>query len=185
MNQPPRHEILVGVSGGIAAYKTADLVSRLVKRDFGITVIMTEAAHRFIGRATFEALTDRPVYTDMFAPKEHHLGEHIGLARRADVCVVAPTTADLLARLAQGHADDLLTTTLLAVTCPVLLAPSMNSEMWNKPPVQRNLEQVRSDGIGLIEPEEGWLSCRVTGKGRMAEPEQIEAAILGHLSPTA
>lgn len=178
-----RAEILVGISGGIAAYKTADLVSRLVKKDYAVTVIMTEAAQKFIGKATFEALTNRPVYTDLFAPREHFLGEHIGLPRRADLLIIAPATADLLGKMAHGLADDLLTTTILATTCPILIAPSMNSEMWSKPAVQRNLKQVADDGVIIIEPDEGWLSCRVTGKGRMAEPDQIEEEIIKRLAP--
>src|SRR6056297_723402 len=109
MSQPAAPEILVGVCGGIAAYKTADLVSRLIKRNYAVTVIMTESAHQFIGQTTFEALTNRPVYTNLFSPREHPLGEHIGLARRADLLVIAPATANLLAKLAHGHSDDLLT----------------------------------------------------------------------------
>jgi len=185
MSQTARPEILLGVTGGIAAYKTADLASRLVKRDYAVTVIMTAAAQKFIGRATFEALTNRPVYTDLFSPQEHFLGEHIGLPRRADLLVIAPTSADFLAKMAHGFADDLLSTTVLAATCPLLLAPSMNVEMWEKPAVQRNLRQVIDDGAEIIAPGEGWLSCRVSGKGRMAEPAEIEAEIIKRLAPTA
>lgn len=177
----PSREVLVGVGGGVSAYKTAELVSRLVKREMSVSVVMTAAAGQFIGRATFEALTNRPVYENLFQPREHYLGEHIGLARRAELLVVAPATANLLAKFAQGIADDLLSTLVLAATCPILLAPAMNTEMWNKPAVQRNLRQLQEDGFLIIAPGEGWLSCRVTGPGRMAEAAEIEAHVLNHL----
>jgi phosphopantothenoylcysteine decarboxylase/phosphopantothenate--cysteine ligase len=166
-------EILLGVTGGIAAYKSADLCSKLVQSGARVTVVMTRAARKFIGPTTFEALTGRPVYRDMFRPQEHHLGEHIGLARRADLYVIAPCTADCVAKLAHGLADDLVSTLALTVTCPILIAPAMNNEMWNKPPVQRNVEQVRRDGLHVVGPGEGWLSCQSVGPGRMAEPVEI------------
>lgn len=167
------HEILVGISGGIAAYKTAELVSKLVQEGAGVSVVMTETASRFIGRTTFEALTGRPVHTGMFDPSEHYVGEHIGLPRRANLIVIAPATADLLARLAHGHADDLLSTLCLAASCPVLLAPSMNTVMWSKPAVQRNVDQLRADGYLFAEPESGWLSCREQGSGRMCNVNDL------------
>jgi phosphopantothenoylcysteine decarboxylase/phosphopantothenate--cysteine ligase len=170
-------EILLGVSGGVAAYKTADLASKLVQAGANVTVVMTKSAHRFIGETTFQALTNRPVYTEMFAPWEHFLGEHIGLARRAEIFVIAPATANVIGRLAQGLADDLLTTLALAVACPVLIAPAMNNEMWIKPPVQRNLKQLQLDGIRLVGPGDGWLSCGAVGPGRMSEPADIFTAI--------
>jgi len=166
-------EILVGVTGGIAAYKTADLVSKLVQAGAKVTVAMTESATKFVGPTTFEALTNRPVYRSMFHPVEHPQGEHIGLARRADLYVVAPATADFLASAATGRAESLVTTLALTVTCPILIAPAMNTEMWNKPPVQRNLKQVEEDGLHIIQPGAGWLSCGQIGPGRMAEPSEI------------
>lgn len=166
-------EILLGVSGGIAAYKSADLTSKLVQAGAKVSVVLTEAATRFIGRTTFEALTGRPVYVGLFEPQEHHIGEHIGLARRAELMLIAPATADVIAKLAQGHADDLLSTLALAVTCPVLVAPAMNSEMWAKPPVQRNVAQLREDGLHIVAPGDGWLSCGMQGAGRMAEPQEL------------
>jgi len=178
-------EILLGVTGGIAAYKAADLCSKLVQADAAVTVVLTESAQQFIGKTTFEALTNRPVYTDMFRPQEHHRGEHIGLARRADLCVVAPASANFLAKAAHGFADDLLSTLLLSMTCPLLLAPAMNTQMWSKPVVQRNLQQLKNDGVLYIEPESGWLSCREEGAGRMAAPETILMAIRKHLSISA
>lgn len=166
-------EILVGVCGGIAAYKSADLVSKLVQAGAKVSVILTEAATKFIGRTTFEALTGRRVAVDMFAPEEHFQGEHIGLGRRAELMVIAPATANVLAKLAHGQADDLLTTTALVATCPVLLAPAMNSEMWLKPATQRNITQLREDGYHIADPSSGWLSCGITGPGRMAEPADL------------
>eukprot|EP00913_Durusdinium_trenchii_P023290 g21868.t1 len=123
------------------------------------------------------ALTGRPVHRELFAPREHHIGEHIGLPRRADLLVVAPASANFLAKSAGGLADDLLSTVVLAATCPILLAPAMNTEMWSKPAVQRNVAQLREDGFHFIDPTPGWLSCRDTGSGRMAEPVEILARI--------
>ena len=170
-------EILLGVSGGVAAYKAADLCSRLVQRGAKVTVIMTESAHQFIGATTFEALTGRPVYSHAFEAKEHFQGEHIGLARRAELTVIAPATAQTIARLANGMADDLLSTTVLVTTAPVIVAPAMNCDMWAKPAVQRNAKQLTDDGYVLVGPEEGWLSCGQTGAGRMADPRNILDAI--------
>ncbi|MBW3543690.1 MAG: phosphopantothenoylcysteine decarboxylase [Planctomycetes bacterium] len=172
---PP--EIVLGVTGGIAAYKAAELASRLMQDGARVTAVLTKAAERFIGATTFEALTGRPVHRDLFEPREHFQGEHIGLARRAHLLVVAPASADFLAKAACGLADDLLSTLVLAVTCPVLMAPAMNSEMWAKPAVQRNVARLREDGIAIIEPGSGWLSCGQTGPGRMAEPSVILARI--------
>jgi phosphopantothenoylcysteine decarboxylase len=170
-------ELLIGVSGGIAAYKAADLVSKCVQAGASVSVILTRAARRFIGRTTFEALTGRPVYSDLFTPHEHFRGAHIGLAQRAELVCIAPASADVLAKLAHGLADDLLTTTALAATAPLLLAPAMNREMWGKPAVERNVSLLRQDGAVFIEPEEGWLSCGQVGAGRMAAPERILSAI--------
>jgi phosphopantothenoylcysteine decarboxylase/phosphopantothenate--cysteine ligase len=170
-------EIVVGVSGGIAAYKTAALVSQLVQSGHGVSVVMTAAAREFIGPATFAALTGRPVLERVFDEYVHPLGAHIELAQRAELLVVAPATANLLAKLATGLADDLLSTLYLSFTGPVLLAPAMNCEMWEKAAVQRNVDQLRGDGVHFVDPEEGWLSCRTRGVGRMAPPEKIFDAI--------
>lgn len=170
-------EIVLGVSGGVAAYKAADLASKLMQQGARVTVVMTAAAGKFIGATTFEAITNRPVAQDLFAPREHFLGEHIGLARRAELLVIAPATANVMAAVAHGFADDLLTSLALAVTCPVVVAPAMNNEMWSKPAVQRNVQQLRDDGVHIVGPGVGWLSCGVTGPGRMSEPEEIVAAI--------
>ena len=166
-------EILLGVTGGISAYKAADLASKLAQAGAGVSVVMTRAARKFIGPTTFEALTGRPVYWRAFAPREHFIGEHIGLARRAELMVVAPDSANYMARVAQGLADDLLSTLALTFTGPLVLAPAMNSEMWSKPAVARNVARLREDGVQFVEPGSGWLSCRVVGAGRMAEPAEI------------
>ncbi len=170
-------EIVIGCSGGIAAYKTAALVSQLVQAGAGVSVVMTAAAGEFIGPATFAALTGRPVLEAIFDDAAHPLGAHIELAQRSELLCVAPATANLLAKAAHGLADDLLSTLLLCFTGPVLMAPAMNCEMWDKPAVQRNVAQLRRDGIHFVDPEEGWLSCRQKGVGRMAAPEKIFEAI--------
>jgi phosphopantothenoylcysteine decarboxylase/phosphopantothenate--cysteine ligase len=170
------HELIIGVSGGIAAYKTAALVSSLVQKGHGVSVVMSRAARKFVGPATFRALTNRPVVTDQFDP-HFPLGAHIELAERAELLCVAPASADLLAKAACGLADDLVSTLLLSFTGPVLLAPAMNTAMWEKPAVQRNVATLREDGFRFVGPVEGWQSCRRVGIGRMAEPADIEAAI--------
>jgi len=165
------HEVLIGVTGGIAAYKTAALVSKLVQAGAGVTVAMTASATQLIGPKTFEALTGRPVALDLWAPLTPHA--HIELAERAEVFCIAPATANFLAKAACGIADDLLTTTVLAFSGPIVVAPAMNSRMWQKAAVQRNLQRLRDDGFIVIEPGEGYLSCGMVGPGRMAEPEEI------------
>lgn len=170
-------DIVVGVTGGIAAYKTAALVSQLVQAGAGVTVVTTAAAEQFVGPATFAALTGRPVANRIFDPDHFPLGAHITLAERAELLIVAPASADFLAKAAHGLADDLLTTLYLAFTGRVLLAPAMNTAMWEKAAVQRNVAQLRADGVQFVDPESGWLSCRQVGAGRMAAPERIFEAI--------
>jgi phosphopantothenoylcysteine decarboxylase/phosphopantothenate--cysteine ligase len=169
-------ELIIGVSGGIAAYKSAALVSSLVQKGHGVTVVMSRAARKFVGPATFRALTGRPVVSDAF-DRHYPLGAHIELADRAKLFCVAPASADLLAKAACGLADDLLSTLLLSFAGPVVFAPAMNSSMWEKPSVQRNIVTLRADGFHFVDPGEGWQSCRRSGVGRMAEPVEIEAAI--------
>lgn len=171
-------ELLIGVTGGIAAYKTATLVSQLVKAGAGVTVIMTRSATKLIAPKTFEALTGRPVGLRVFGHGAH---PHIEAAEDAELFCVAPATANILAKAACGLADDLLSTVLLAFDGPVLMAPAMNSVMWEKPAVQRNIAQLRADGVLLIDPEEGRLSCGMYGPGRMAEPDTIFKAIAERL----
>ncbi len=179
------YEVLIGVSAGIAAFKTAALVSDLVQSDVGVSVVMTHAARKFVGPTTFRALTGRPVachsFGKNFETSDFPLGPHIELARQAQLLCIAPATANVLAKAAHGLADDLLSTLMLSFPGPVLLAPAMNHHMWAKPVVQRNLTQLREDGMQVVDPEEGWLSCRDQGKGRMADPKTIKAAILSLL----
>lgn len=175
-------EILLGVSGGVAAFKAAMLASLLAKQSAGVTAVLTESASHFVGVATFAALTGRPVKTRLFEPQQHPLGGHIELVSAADLIVVAPASADFLAKAACGLADDLLSTLLLSAECPVLMAPAMNAAMWAKPVVQRNVRQLVDDGVGIIEPGSGWLACRREGAGRMAEPEAIFEAMAGVLA---
>ncbi len=175
-------EIVLGVTGGIAAYKSADLTSKLIQAGAAVSVVMTPSARKFIGATTFEALTNRPVNWQLFSPSEHPQGEHIGLARRAKLLVVAPASADALAKFAHGIADDLLSTLYLAYTGPVLLAPAMNSDMWAKASVQRNVAQLKADGAQFVDPGQGWLSCGTVGPGRMAEPDEIFARVCQFLA---
>jgi phosphopantothenoylcysteine decarboxylase len=176
------HELIIGVSGGIAAYKTAVLVSSLVQEGHGVTVVMTRSARKFIGAATFRALTGRPVVSQPF-DAHYPLGAHIELADKADLLCIAPASADVMAKAATGLADDLLSTLLLSFTGPIVFAPAMNTAMWEKRPVQRNIETLRADGHHIIDPQTGWQSCRRSGKGRMAEPVDIQATISRLLVP--
>ena len=174
MSQPGR-AILLAIGGGIAAYKSAFLCSRLVQCGYDVRVVMTQAATQFIGEATLAALSGKPVVVGMFDSK-HPLGPHIELVDQVDLVIVAPATANLIAKFAAGNADDLTSTLYLQATCPVLLAPAMSAAMWDKPAVQRNVAQLREDGCHFVGPESGWLSCRVSGQGRMSEPDSILAA---------
>jgi phosphopantothenoylcysteine decarboxylase/phosphopantothenate--cysteine ligase len=175
------NEVLIGVTGGVAAYKTAAVVSRLVQDGLGVTVVMTAAAQQFVGPATFRALTGRRVYSEVFDASDCPLGPHIELARAAQLLCVAPASADYLAKAAHGLADDLVSTLTLSFNGPVLVAPAMNTEMWDKPSVQRNVAALTADGVQMIGPGDGWLSCRDRGAGRMAEPDEIIAAIHARL----
>ncbi len=172
-----KQRVLIGVTGGIAAYKTAALVSQLVQADVDCQVVMTESAHEFIGPATFAALTGRPVATKIFEPARFPLGAHIELAREYSVLCVAPASANFLAKAANGIADDLLSTLYLCFEGPKLFAPAMNCEMWDNPSVQRNVQTLMTDGVHTVGPEVGWLSCRVKGWGRMSEPQKIHDEI--------
>ena len=171
------HKIIVGVSGGVAAYKSAMLVSRLVQNDYDVRVVVTPSAQKFVGDATFAALSGQGVVSNLFDP-QFPLGAHIELAREYDLLCVAPATANFLAKAAGGLADDLLSTLYLCFTGPVIMAPAMNNEMWEKAAVGRNIETLKNDGVTLVGPGEGWLSCRVKGKGRMAEPDEIYDAVV-------
>ena len=170
------NEIIIAVTGGVAAFKAAALTSQLVQDGFSVRAVMTPAAQKFVGSATFAALTGRSVVTELFDP-QFPLGAHIELARSADVLCVAPATANFIANAANGIANDLIGTLYLCFTGPVIVAPAMNCEMWDKPAVARNVEQIRADGVQIVDPQEGWLSCRTKGMGRMASPEEIAKAI--------
>ncbi len=171
-------EILIAVTGGIAAYKTAALVSRLAQAGAGVSVIMTRGATLLIAPKTFEALSGRAVVTDEWANGAH---PHIMTARQAELMCVAPATANILAKAAIGMADEIVSTTLLAFDGPIIFAPAMNVRMWEKPPVQRNVAQLRADGRVIVGPESGHLSCGEVGEGRMAEAEVIFQAIANEL----
>jgi phosphopantothenoylcysteine decarboxylase/phosphopantothenate--cysteine ligase len=171
-------ELLIGVTGGIAAFKAAALTSQLVQAGARVTAIMTHAAVQLVAPKTFEALTGRPVLTELFGPGSH---PHIEPAEKAELLCVAPATANFLGKAANGIADDLLSTLYLVFDGPVILAPAMNNHMWEKPAVQRNVKQLRADGVVLIDPEEGYLSCGARGAGRMASPETIFRVIAKQL----
>jgi phosphopantothenoylcysteine decarboxylase/phosphopantothenate--cysteine ligase len=173
----PQKVIVLGVGGGIAAYKSAMLCSRLAQDGHDVRVAMTQAATHFVGAATFAALSGKPVATDCFDPATWPLGPHIELAQEADLLVIAPATANLLGQFACGLAGDLVSTLFLQVSCPVLLAPAMSNQMWEKPAVKRNVVQLQADGCHFVGPDSGWLSCRQKGAGRMSEPDEIVSAI--------
>ncbi len=176
-------KILVGITGGIACYKVATLVSRLVQRGAMVRVIMTEAATHFVAPLTFQSLSGHTVLTGIWQSDDHPDSQHIGLARWADLYIIAPCTANTLAKLAHGLCDDLVSLTACALprepkATPVLLAPAMNSEMWANPITQRNLTIVREVlQYQTVGPETGWQACRTSGAGRMSEPEAILAAV--------
>lgn len=173
--------IVVGVTGGIAAYKACDLVSRLKKRGAQVRVVLTEHACQFVQPLTFETLSGNPAYTDSF-DRKYEIG-HVALAKWADLLLIAPATANCMAKMACGVADDLLSTTCLAVRCPVLVAPAMNSAMWRNPATQANLALLRSRGVRFVGPEAGHLACGDDDVGRMSEPEQIVEAVDAILNP--
>ena len=172
------YEVLLAVTGGIAAYKSADLTSRLVRQGAGVTVAMTESAQRFVGAATFQALTGRQVYDSLWTASEDYSSQHISLTESADLMIVAPATANFIAKMATSLADDLVSTLALSANgaCPALLAPAMNTRMWEAPPTQANLDTLKQWGVHTVGPAEGRLACGTTGPGRMSEPEDILAA---------
>ncbi|MFN8899389.1 MAG: bifunctional phosphopantothenoylcysteine decarboxylase/phosphopantothenate--cysteine ligase CoaBC [Pseudomonadota bacterium] len=180
-----RH-VLLGLSGGVACYKGADLARELVKAGATVQAVMTESACRFIGPATLQALTGRPVFTSQWDPRQPNGMAHIDLTRSADAVLVAPASADFLARLAQGRADELLSLLCLArprERVPLLVAPAMNREMWSHPATQRNVAQLRADGTVVLGPAEGEQACGETGDGRMLEPAELRDELVGWLQP--
>lgn len=165
--------IILGVTGGIAAYKAATLCSKLKQAGANVKVIMTESAKQFITPLTFQTLSRNPVASDIFDERDASVVQHIDLADSADLLVIAPATANIIGKMAHGIADDMLSTTYLAATSPVLVAPAMNVHMYEHPAVQENLAILRRRGVTVFEPGEGQLACGYVGKGRMAEPEQL------------
>ena len=177
MARLPNRRIVLGVAGGIAAYKAADLVRRLRDRDFEVRVVMTAAAREFMAPLTFQALSSNPVHCDLLDEQAEAGMGHIELARWADLVLVAPATANVLARLAHGFADDLLTTVCLATTAPVVLAPAMNRQMWQASATRANVLTLRHRGVAMLGPGEGDQACGEVGPGRMLEPEEIAARV--------
>jgi phosphopantothenoylcysteine decarboxylase/phosphopantothenate--cysteine ligase len=176
-------KIALGVSGGIAAYKAAEIVRLLQDRGIRVQVVMTSAAQEFVRPLTFAALSGEKVITDMFGTPDSTANvdsaiEHIAVAQSIDALLVVPATADVLARFAQGIANDFLSTLYLATSAPVVVAPAMNVNMWNHAATQGNLATLRERGVRIVEPGEGYLACGMTGSGRLAENEKIVAAVM-------
>jgi phosphopantothenoylcysteine decarboxylase/phosphopantothenate--cysteine ligase len=177
--------ILLGISGGVAAYKAAELARLLVKAGARVRVVMTEAAGHFVGAATFQAITGEPVWDDLWDVRMPNGMTHIDLTRDAQLILIAPATADCMARLAQGRADDLLSTLCLArdASCALMVAPAMNRQMWEHPATQRNVRQLAADGAQIVGPAAGEQACGEVGQGRMEEPATLFEAVLAHFTP--
>jgi phosphopantothenoylcysteine decarboxylase/phosphopantothenate--cysteine ligase len=175
--------LLLGVTGGIAAYKVAELARLLIRNNVDVRVAMTAAATKFVGPATFQALTGKPVATDLWDASFPNNMAHIELSRDVDAIVVAPASADFLAKLAHGRAEDLLSTTCLARSCPLLVAPAMNVEMWENAATQRNVATLRADGVAILGPAAGDQACGEVGMGRMLEPEELLQSMLSFFAP--
>lgn len=170
--------ILLGVTGGIAAYKMVDVASRLVKEGFSVDIVMTEAATKFVTPLTFQTITHNPANVGLFTSAITYDVKHISLATKADLCLVGPATANFIGKLASGIADDLLTTVIMATKAPVFIAPSMNENMYTNPIFQDNITYLKKKGYHFIEPDEGSLACGTTGKGRLPEPVDIVKKII-------
>ena len=179
----PLRRIVLGITGGIAAYKAAELTRLLVKQNIAVEVVMTPAATQFITPMTLQALSGRPVLTDLWQSGAANAMGHIDLSRGADAIVVAPASADFIAKLAHGLADDLLSTLCVARDCPLLVAPTMNVQMWNNAATRRNIAQLKADGIEVLGPASGSQACGEVGDGRMIEPEQIMDALIAWAQP--
>jgi phosphopantothenoylcysteine decarboxylase/phosphopantothenate--cysteine ligase len=166
-------EIIVAVCGGIAAYKVADVVSKLVQQGAGVTVVMTREAQKFVTPLTFQALSGRPVRVDTFELPDSSDPQHIGLTERADLMLVAPATSNVIAKVAAGLCDDLVSLMICAAVCPVVFAPAMNNRMWAHPIARENAAKLAGLGYTFIGPDEGWLACRNVGAGRLVEAGEI------------
>lgn len=175
-----KKNILLGVSGGIAAYKACTLTSKLTQQGANVKVMMTESAAKFVSPLTFQALSRNPVYTDTFDEKDPNKIAHIDVADWADIAIIAPATANIIGKLANGIADDMLSTTLLATKAVVYVAPAMNVHMYAHPAVIKNMKQLEAFGYHFIEPGAGYLACGYVGKGRLEEPESIIRVIENH-----
>lgn len=173
MAYTPIKKLLLGITGGIAAYKTAELVRLLVKQGIDVQVVMTKSACQFITPVTMQALSGKRVFTDMWDASIDNGMPHIELSRQADAILIAPASADFMAKLVHGGADDLLSTLCLARECPLMVAPAMNRQMWENPATQRNVAQLEQDGVFILGPDRGEQACGETGMGRMLEPEQL------------
>ena len=169
--------VLLGVTGSIACYKACELVRLFVRNGDDVTVVMTEAATRFVTPLTFQTLSRNPVFVDQFAPPAAWKPEHVSLAESADLVVIAPATANTIAKIRHGLADNLLTATVLATRAPVAVAPAMNTGMWESPVTRENLAALAARGVRVVEPVDGELACGVKGKGRMMDPAGIFAAL--------
>lgn len=183
MNQEHSKRILLGITGGIAAYKAAELVRLLTKAGHDVQCVMTDAATHFIGVATLQALSGKPVLTQLWDETHGNGMAHIDLSRQADAILIAPASANFIAKLANGLADDLLSTLCLARTCALLVAPAMNREMWNNPATQRNLAQIKADEVAVLGPASGEQACGEIGLGRMLEPQQLLEELEAHFQP--
>ncbi|MEY4592420.1 MAG: hypothetical protein RIR18_1315, partial [Pseudomonadota bacterium] len=175
--------LVLGVTGGVAAYKSAELVRLLQKQGASVQVVMTEAATHFVGTVTFQALSGRKVFTNQWDARVDNNMAHIDLVREADAVLIAPASADCIAKIAHGAADDLLTTMVLARDCPLLVAPAMNLQMWENPATQRNVAQLVADGVTVLGPAEGEQACGETGAGRMLEPAMLVEEIIAFFTP--
>jgi len=175
--------VVLGITGGIAAYKAAELSRLLIKAGIAVDVVMTDAATKFVTPTTFQALSGRPVLTDLWESGAANAMGHIAVSRGADAILVAPASADFLAKLAQGRADNLLTTLCLARECALLVAPAMNRQMWANKATQRNVAQLAHDGVVILGPDTGELACNENGEGRMLEPEALFAALVASKQP--
>lgn len=169
--------VVLGVTGSIAAYKAAELVRLFQKRGWGVSVVMTAAATEFVTPLTFQTLSREPVGLGLFDEKDSWHPEHLSYAEKADALAIAPCTANVIAKLAHGLADDLLTCTALATRAPIVIAPAMNEGMWDHPATRENLRLLRSRGVRVVDPAVGELACGVTGRGRMADPGEVVAAV--------
>lgn len=173
----PRKRLLLGVTGGVAAYKAAELARLLAQNGMNVQTVMTQAACHFVGAVTFQSLTGNPVYTDLWDANAAQNMAHINLSRDTDLILIAPASADFIAKLAHGMADDLLTTLCLARDCPLMIAPAMNRQMWENPATQRNLSQLRQDGVTIVGPASGEQACGEVGMGRMLEAAELAETV--------